>query len=99
MRRLGCPRPGVGDLRIVTLLEAGALEMDVARGPVVAVSDKLADDDPEAGLAARQRASDLESLPRGRQRYLRGPGQVVGVSVVDDSQRDLLCPGWDTAQM
>ena len=49
--RLGGPGPGVGFLRIVALLEAGAPKVDVAAGPVVAVGGVLADDDPETSLA------------------------------------------------
>ena len=44
-------------------LEAGAPEVDVAGGPVIAVGRELSNHDPQAGLAACQRAGDLEPLP------------------------------------
>jgi hypothetical protein len=75
VRRLGCPRAGVGGLRVVALLQAGAPEVDVASGPIVAVAGVLADHYPEAGLAAREGTGDLEALPGGRQRTCVGPAR------------------------
>jgi len=89
----------VGSLRVIALLEAGAPEVDVARGPLIAVAGVLADHDPETGLAGRQRARDFEALPGGRQRHLRGPGQVGVVGVVDNGDRDLARAGRHAAQM
>jgi hypothetical protein len=50
-------------MRVVALLQAGAPEVDIAGGPVIAVGGKLAHDDPETGLARGQRSGDLEALP------------------------------------
>lgn len=76
MGRLGGPGSGVGFLRIVALLEAGAPEVDCPCGPIVTVRGELADDDPEPRLSRRQRPGDLESLPGSRKHDLRWAGEV-----------------------
>ena len=70
--RLRRPGAGVGFLRVVALLKTCAPEVAVAGCPVVAVRGVLANDDPEAGLAAREGTGDLEALPGCRERDLRG---------------------------
>ena len=87
------PGTGVGFLRVIAVLEAGAPEVDVAGGPVIAVGGVLAHDDPQSGLAGGERAGDFEALPGGCRRHLRWPGQVGSVGVVDDGQRDLARAG------
>ena len=99
VRRLRGPGAGVGLLRVGALLEAGAPEMNVAGGPVVAVGGVLADHDPAAGLAACERGRDLEALPGGRQRDLGWADELGGIRVVDDADRHLARAGGARAQM
>ena len=95
VRRLGCPRSDIGFKRVVAFLEADAPEVDVAGGPVVAVGRVRADEDPKAGLAAREGARDSEALPGGGECHLAGPGQVGCVGAIDDRERDLSRAGRD----
>lgn len=73
---LYCPRAGAGIMRVVAVLETGAPAVGASGCPVVAVGGVLADNGPEAGLAARQRAGDLEAMKRDRWCCLRGLHQV-----------------------
>jgi len=93
--RLREPGAGVALLGVAALLEAGAPEVDVTRGPGVAIGVVLAHHDPQAGLPARERPRHFEALPGGCQRDLGRAGQVFGVAAVHDCQRDLTRAGRD----
>ena len=83
--RLEGPSPSVAVFRIVALLQASSPQVNGPARPVITVPGELANNDPQSRLPARQRAGDLEPLPRrGECRGNRRDGVLAVAAAVPD---------------